>query len=254
MNPRIALGGKSVYGARLGILILDAKVPRIPGDVGNSRTWPFPVMYKLVRGATARRVIHDAASGLLQTFLDAAKELEEAGVAGIATTGGYMSIFQKEIAAHVNIPVATSSLMQIPLVQNLLPPSKRVGVLTVHAPRLTPVHLVGAGAAPDTPVFGTENGRELSRVLIGNEEKLDCALAEEDMLDAAATMLKAHPEVGAIVLECHNMAPYSRAVARRFSIPVFDVYSFLTWFHAGLAPRSFGFPGSAAVDEEWNDR
>ena len=36
-------GGKSVYGASVGILMLDARFPRIPGDMGNALTWPFPV-------------------------------------------------------------------------------------------------------------------------------------------------------------------------------------------------------------------
>jgi hypothetical protein len=29
-------------------------------------------------------------------------------------------------------------------------------------------------------------------------------------------------------------------------IPVHDIYSFMTWFHAGLAPRDFGYPGRSA--------
>jgi hypothetical protein len=52
--PRIAHGGKAVYGARLGILMLEARFPRIPGDMGNAVTWPFPVLYKVVRGAPER--------------------------------------------------------------------------------------------------------------------------------------------------------------------------------------------------------
>ena len=48
---RIAWGGKPVYGARLGILMLEARFPRIPGDMGNAATWPFPVLYQVVPGA-----------------------------------------------------------------------------------------------------------------------------------------------------------------------------------------------------------
>ena len=47
-------GGKTVYGARIGILMLDTKWPRPPGDTGNAMTWPFPVLYKVVPGASAR--------------------------------------------------------------------------------------------------------------------------------------------------------------------------------------------------------
>ena len=48
----IARGGKALYGAPLGILMLEARFPRIPGDMGNATTWPFPVLYRVVRGAT----------------------------------------------------------------------------------------------------------------------------------------------------------------------------------------------------------
>ena len=31
-------GGKTVYGARLGILSLETRFPRVPGDMGNAGT------------------------------------------------------------------------------------------------------------------------------------------------------------------------------------------------------------------------
>jgi hypothetical protein len=58
---RIVKGGKAVYGAAVGILMLEARFPRIPGDVGNATTWPFPVLYKVVRGASPDRVVHERA-------------------------------------------------------------------------------------------------------------------------------------------------------------------------------------------------
>ena len=44
-------GGKTVFGATVGILMLETRFPRIPGDMGNALTWPFPVQYRVVRGA-----------------------------------------------------------------------------------------------------------------------------------------------------------------------------------------------------------
>ena len=129
MNYRKGYGGKTVYGARVGILMLDTKWPRPPGDTGNAHTWPFPVIYKVVPGASARVVIHEQGKGLGQAFLDAAAALVREGADGITTTGGFLAIFQDQLAAHVKVPVASSSLLQIPLVQRLLPAGKRVGVL-----------------------------------------------------------------------------------------------------------------------------
>src|SRR6266852_625694 len=71
---RIAWGGNTLYGARVGILMLETRFPRIPGDMGNAETWPFPVLYKVVPGASPRRVVCEKAQGLLAEFLTAAHE------------------------------------------------------------------------------------------------------------------------------------------------------------------------------------
>jgi hypothetical protein len=235
----IAVGGKAIYGARLGILMLEARFPRIPGDMGNALTWPFPVLYKVVRDASPERVVRRRAEGLLPSFLDAADELVRLGADGLTTNCGFLSLFQAELAERAKVPVATSSLLQIPLVQATLPPGKRVGVLTVDARSLTADHLKAAGAPPDTPVVGTETGREFTRVLMGNEERLDVEAAERDLLEAGRVLVGRHPDVGALVLECTNMAPYSAALRETLGLPVHDIVSFITWFHAGLEPRRF---------------
>ncbi|MCB4824611.1 aspartate/glutamate racemase family protein [Roseicella aerolata] len=72
---RIARGGKAIYGAPLGILMLEARFPRIPGDMGNAGTWPFPVLYRVVRGASPERVVLQGARGLLPDFIAAAQDL-----------------------------------------------------------------------------------------------------------------------------------------------------------------------------------
>src|SRR5215510_962599 len=94
-NARIAHGGKAVYGARLGILMLEARFPRIPGDMGNAGTWPFPVLFKVVAGATPERVVAEKAKGLLADFIAAARELAAIGADGITTNCGFLSLYQR---------------------------------------------------------------------------------------------------------------------------------------------------------------
>ena len=91
-RTRIAWGGKTLYGARVGILMLETQFPRIPGDMGNAETWPFPVLYKVVPGASPRRVVCEKAAGLLDEFLAAAAELVRLGADGITTTCGFLSL------------------------------------------------------------------------------------------------------------------------------------------------------------------
>ena len=125
-------------------------------------------------------------------------------------------------------------------------------MLTVSAASLTSEHFIAAGADPKTPVAGTENGREFTRVMLDEKHTLDAAIAERDILDAGDALVSQHPDIGAVVLECTNMVPYARALSDHLLLPVYSIYSFVTWFHAGLAPRDFGPPGSGA--REWRER
>ncbi|WP_426957449.1 aspartate/glutamate racemase family protein [Muricoccus radiodurans] len=239
----IARGGKAIYGAPLGILMLEARFPRIPGDMGNAGTWPFPVLYRVVRGASPERVVLQGARGLLPDFIAAAQDMIALGAEAITTNCGFLSLFQAELAEALGVPVATSSLMQVPWVQATLPPGKRVGCVTVSRSTLTPAHLRGAGVPEDLPVEGTESGREFFRVLIKAEkDDMDVALAEADILEAGRRLVERHPEVGAIVLECTNMPPYAAALREALGLPVYDVYSMVSWFHAGLRPQRFAVP------------
>jgi hypothetical protein len=237
----IARGGKAIYGAPLGILMLEAKFPRIPGDMGNATTWPFPVLYRVVLGATPEKVVLQGAAGLLPDFIAAAQELVRLGAEAITTNCGFLSLFQKELAAAVNVPVATSALMQVPWVQATLPPGKRVGVVTISKKSLTPKHLEAAGVPLDTPIAGTEDGTEFFRVLIeGAKTDMDIDAAARDVVGAGVGLAGRHPEIGALVLECTNMPPYAAALAEATGLPVYDIYSMIAWFHAGLRPRVFG--------------
>ncbi len=231
----IARGGQAVYGAAIGILMLEARFARVPGDMGNALTWPFPVQYRVVRGASPERVVLHRAEGLLQPFLDAAADLVAHGVAAITTNCGFLSLFQRELATHAGVPVATSALMQVPWVQATLPPGRVVGVVTISAGSLTSAHLEAAGASVATPVVGCEGGRELFPVLIRAErDDLDTEAAEADVLAAARTLVAEHPAVGAIVLECTNMPPYAQAVRRATGLPVFDSVTLVHWLHGAV--------------------
>lgn len=234
-----ATGGKAIYGAAVGILMLEARFPRIVGDMGNALSWPFPVHYKIVRGASPERVVRRNAEGLLDDFIAAARELVADGVDGITTNCGFLSLFQEELADAVGVPVATSSLMQVAQVNRLLPKGRRAGILTISSSTLTPLHLEKAGVPAGTPVGSTEGGRELTRAILGNEMVLDVEAARADNVAAAKALQADNPDLGAIVLECTNMVPYAADIRAATGLPVFSIASFVTWFQSGLAPRVF---------------
>ena len=224
--------------AAVGILMLDSQFPRIMGDMGNAYSWPFPVDYQVVPDATPERVIKNDPSTLLAPFITAGEALIDRGARGITTSCGFLSLFQTEMAEALSVPVATSSLMQTRLVNQLLGPMKRAGILTICRSALTPDHLAAAGAPEGTPISTTEGMREFSRAILGNETELDVSLAEKDNIDAAL-LLASQPDVGAIVLECTNMVPYAAAISVATNLPVFSVHNFISWFQAGLTPTTF---------------
>jgi len=129
-------GGTNLYGFTVGILMLDTRFPRIPGDMGNATTFDFPVRYHRVTGASPDRVVRQGQRELLPAFVEGARFLEREGVRAITTNCGFLAKFQPELAASVSVPVFTSSLLLVPLVQRMLPAGRAVGVLTVNAASL----------------------------------------------------------------------------------------------------------------------
>jgi len=241
-RPRVK-GGQNTYGFTVGILMLDTRFPRIPGDMGNATTFPFPVRYPRVSGAAPDLVVRRGAAGLLDAFVEGARALEREGVGAVTTNCGFLVKFQREMAAAVRVPVFTSSLLLVPLVHRLLGPGRRVGVMTVNAPSLTPEHLAGAGIGPEIPlaVIGMETEKEFTRVLLDNELGLDVEAARDEHIRVARRLVAEHRDVGAIVLECTNMPPYADDIRRETGLPVFDITSLVRMAHdalaAGIAPR-----------------
>ncbi len=233
----IHTGGKPVYGASVGILMLDARFPRIPGDMGNATTWPFPVHYRVVPNATPDRVVRHKAEGTLGQFVDAARDLVAAGADGITTNCGFLSHFQAELQTAVPVPVATSSLMQVAMVQATLAPGRRAGILTISEATLTADLLRAAGVPEDTPVAGTAPDGAFAHTILDGRDTLDDQACLSDNLAAADALLARAPDLGAIVLECTNMVPYAAEIRRHTGLPVYSIYSFVLWFQAGLDPR-----------------
>ena len=236
-------GGFNQYGFTVGILMLDTRFPRIPGDMGNALSFEFPVRYHRVAGADPDRVVRRGAAGLLPAFIEGARALEREGVGAVTTNCGFLVTFQRELAAAVRVPVFTSSLLLVPLVHRMLAPGRRVGILTVNAATLGPEHLAAAGSTPEIPVAvaGLETEKEFTRVLLGDELELDVEAARAEHVRVARRLVAEHPDVGALVLECTNMPPYTADIQRATGLPVFDILSLVRLAHAAvvgaLGPR-----------------
>ena len=148
--------------------MLETRFPRIPATWAARPGRSCPV--KVVPGAT-RPCRAPQIGGARQRLLDAAAELVQLGADGITTTCGFLSLYQRgspAMSASVDLEPDAD-----PVYRRILPPGKRVGVITISAASLTDEHLIAAGADPNTPVVGTDNGREFSRAIINDADRLD---------------------------------------------------------------------------------
>jgi aspartate/glutamate racemase len=214
------LGEGAPAGAKvhfLGILMLQSRFPRPVGDIGHPDSFPVPTRRLVVGGATARKVVQDAAglaaSGLLDAFIDAARQLEREGAAAITTSCGFLVLFQRELQEAVRVPLVTSSLVMLP---PLLQTQRHVGLLTISSERLGPEHLIAAGVPPDRMadviVQGVEPEGEFATVILNDRTRMDEAKAASEVVAAARLLERRAPAVDVVVLECTNLPPFARQV------------------------------------------
>lgn len=238
---RRASGGRNVYGVPVGILMLRSRFPRILGDAGNARTWPFPVLYKVVEGTSPGRIVRRDVADVLPDFLEAAQELERAGVDLITTNCGFLIVLQKELQAKLGVPFLSSSLLQVPWVAAMLPAGRCVGVLSIEARSLTTAHFRAAGIPDTLPIVvrGLEEfGGYFTEQILGDRLELDVDRCRAEHVRAARALVDDHPEVGAIVLECTNMPPYADAIRQASGLPVYDFTTLVAWGRSGVMTES----------------
>lgn len=216
--------------------MLQTRFPRPRGDIGHPQSLSLPVRHRVVVGATPERIVRGRDPVAIAPFVEAGRALvAEEGVAAIATSCGFLALWQRELQAALPVPVWTSSLLQ--LGQELR--GRRCGVITIEAASLTADHFGAVGADPATPVEGVTPGSPLHRTLLEDRATLDTDDAARQVVAAGQRLCARHPALDALVLECTNLPPYAAALARATGRPVYDVLTMIeTRWHslAAAAP------------------
>jgi Asp/Glu/hydantoin racemase len=226
----------------LGVLMLETRFARLPGDIGHPATFDFPVCYGVVRGASARRVVGGVDQALLVSFVEAGRALVAAGADAITTSCGFLVRFQQALQEALAVPVWTSSLLLVAPLEAALPDGRRVGIVTVDGAALGAETLRAAGAPADTPVEGLAPGCAFQRSLLDDEPALDADAARVETVAAARRLVARRPDIGALVLECTNMPPYADAVRRATGLPVHDLTTLLRSCYPRRAAAAAGAP------------
>ena len=214
----------------LGILMLDTRFPRIEGDIGNPKSFDFPVIFRRMEGIGSVDAVaaHPDRPRVLAALKANAEALAAEGAVGLSTSCGFLALYQKELEALSPVPVATSALL---LIKTL---TGKVGVITASAENLTPAHFEAVDAPRDTPVQGLPANSSFAATFLRNGLTLDREAVERETLAAGQALMQKHPGLDAIVLECTNLPPYKAVLQRALGVPVFDVLDLLRDFRQRL--------------------
>ena len=232
--------GQVSYGEAIGILMLDTYTPFIPGDVGNASTYDFPVRYETVKGLTVKRIFSKDITAY-DKLKDAAKSLESQGVKAITGDCGFMAIYQQKLVKDLSIPVFLSSMLQVPFISNIIGKNKKVGIISANSKSLNDKKLLKeVGIESSTPIIieGLEDKNEFNKSIIEEVGVLDPEKIEKEVVMTAKNMVKKE-NIGAILLECSVLPPYSKAVQKATQLPVFDYITMINYVYSSIIQKKY---------------
>jgi hypothetical protein len=215
----------------LGILMLDTAFPRPVGDVGNVDSFPCPARLKVVHGAGSLDIVRDGlpSETLINAFITAAQELEQAGAFAITSTCGFLISIEDQITAAVSIPVRTSGLS---FYRDIVPlyPNKKIGILTASKPALGKMALQSAGIDPaKVAIAGMQNSTPFATMIlrpkVDQPDHIDMQGIESDCIAQAKNLSAGTPDIAAFLLECGNLPPYADQISHATGLPVHSIIS-----------------------------
>lgn len=232
---------QNLAGFPIGIIFIDGvHYPLLPGNVCNGWTYDFPVRLAAVPGLQIDELFA-ADDSLLEPIVETCLRLQDEGVRAISSGCGFFGNFQREVRDALDIPVALTSLVQVPWVEQVVRRDERIGVLTASAPSITPKLLEGSGIThPERLVIrGLERAPEFSAILEGRGE-FDNAIVRQEVVAAALSLLaEPGPPIGAIVLECSDLPPYAAAIQAATGLPVYDFITLIRWLESAVAQTPY---------------
>lgn len=237
----------------LGILTLEtgrlpgaaAPTPR-SGSTLNPLTYDFPVITETVPGAWVENVVRGDPA-LEPAYIAAAQRLVARGAVAISSDCGFTIRHQAAVAASVNVPVAMSSLLLLPALIRQAPPHGKIAVLTYDSTHCED-GMLGINNLADRSrvvIGGIEGGKVWQNEMMRPPQRTEVPEIEADVAACVARLRSAHPEIGAILLECTMFPLVAPAMRHLTSLPVYDITSLCR-----MMITSLDLPASASVSRE----
>jgi Asp/Glu/hydantoin racemase len=236
------------FGEGIGIIVWRTWYPAlIHGHHNYATTYDFPVRIKFIDDWRAPEEKKEEWIGWnIPEYIKTAKELETEGVAAICTNCGLTGTMQEELANAVDIPVFTSSLMQVPFAARSLKKGKKVGIMVASAQRARAQDykmLRSCGIDESVPhvLFGMDESDNVDtwRTQFRPGSGYDPKKVEGALVEHVLKMVSENPEIGAIVLECTEMPLYAAAVREATGLLVFDSSTMIRYVYHAIVKKHY---------------
>lgn len=180
-------------------------------------------------------------STIVDDIIEAARSMvENDGVRAVCSACGFFGNYQQQVRRALDVPVAMSSLVQIPWIESLIRPDQRIGILTANkgshdkgvACKLwcgAPGPIGDQGCSGDRGVCGGGG-------YAGPLQQHRCCPGDHRPRGRTDS---GEQRSGAILLECSDMPPYAAAVQEATQLPVFDFITLIRWLRSGVAQRPY---------------
>ena len=233
----------AVRSGPLGVLLLQNKPMTFKGCLSSPETFAFSTIRLPVPGAWVSNVVAGDAT-LEHAFVSSAKELVRQGAVALTTNCGFAIRHQRAIVNAVPVPVATSTLLIVPMVAAMT--SGTIGLITFDARPLSRDLLRMAGIADDAPVViagleATPSWEIMSRP----DAPITPRQIEDDLLITIESLRRRVPDLSVLVFECAGFPVASERVRQVTGLPVYDVTSMVNLLMSGVWCGSAFLPAAA---------
>ena len=123
----------------------------------------------------------------------------------------------------------------------MIAPNRKVGVLCAHAETFDQSLIEAVGVDPTLPmaIKGMDRWKHFYQGIMIESGELDATRIEAEVIVAARKMLEEDVSVGAILFECADLPPYSKAVQQAVGLPVFDFVTMINYVFSAVVQKRF---------------
>lgn len=224
-------------GYPIGIIAVNLDYPKMPGNVANATTFNFPVLYEVVDFEIEE--LFEGSKEIEHQIIQAAQKLEKRGVRAIVGACGYFGHFQEIVAESVAVPVFLSSITQIPIIKLGLKKKQKILVLVASGKDITADFFQASGANLSDCIIHEIGSLESFAPIRWGNSNLDNQRLENDLVEVVLSELAETDTIGAILLECSDLPPYSYAIQQATGLPIFDFITLIQWVYAAVVQRRY---------------